>query len=717
MAKRPALAKLAEAEGILPSYVDNRRVTQLTKDETSVALLAAMGIDASDEATARRSISERQARTEGCLIDPVMVRRVNSAECRRIAISIPATLANRALEYIVELQLESGATLRNEGRIRARPDRNTVTLPIPETPNVGYHRLQIGLSSDAVEVKGSSSFIVSPDACLRFEDLCRERKFGIWTHLYTVRGRKDWGVGDLSDLEELVLWAEECGAAFVGINPLHSLNNSDGDISPYSPVSRLFHNPLYIDVSAIPDLEDDPKARALIQSRGFKDSLLRLQERTHVDYAGVMELKNRVFESLHRTFVRNHGAGGTRRGLDYANYLEGKGDALNDFATFVVLARHLREEGHFNPQSWPLPYREARSDEVDAFRNKWWEEIDRERYLQFEFDRQLRKAAQSASHLPIGLYGDLAIGTAGTGADPWAFPGLFLDGVTLGSPPDAYSTEGQDWGFPPMDPRMLWDSAYRYWILLLRNALEHAGALRIDHVMGLFRQYWVPRGRPATDGAYVRFPANDLLGILALESHRNSAMIVGEDLGTVPRGLPSRLARWGILSSSVLYFQRDRRGGFKPSRDYSRRALVTANTHDHPPLAGYWIERDLELRRQAGELARPAELDAARLDREVERRALIRRLRAERCLPAENHSVTPDRLCAAVYRFLSRTPAPLVGVWLDDLAGETEPLNLPGIGLDRYGSWSRRAGTKLERLRDDPTPAKTLASLADRSRR
>ncbi len=714
MAKRPALTRLAEAEGILPSYVDNCRVTRTTKDETSVALLAAMGIDASDEAAARQALDERQARSEEHLMDPVLVRRVNAAECRRIAVSVPATLVNRTLEYRIELRREDGATIHEEGRARKRPDRNTVTLPIPKS-DIGYHQLQIALSCDGVQREDSSPFIVCPDSCLKFEAVCRGRRFGIWTHLYTVRGRKDWGVGDLSDLDELVRWAEECGAAFVGVNPLHTLNNRDGDISPYSPVSRLFHNPLYIDVAAIPDLEDDPEARALIRSRDYMDALLRLQERTHVDYAGVMELKNRAFESLHKTFVGKHLSSGSRRGRDYAEFLERKGDALDDFATFVVLARHLRREGHPNPQSWPLPYRDPRSDAVDTFRRDRWVEIDRERYLQFEFDRQLRGVAGTASRLPIGLYGDLAIGTAGSGSDPWAFPGSFLDGVTLGSPPDAYSTGGQDWGFPPLDPRQLKGSGYRYWILLLHNALEHVGALRIDHVMGLFRQYWVPKGRPATEGAYVRFPASDMLGILALESHRNRAIIVGEDLGTVPRGLPSRLARWGILSSSVLYFQRDRRGGFRPSKDYSRRALVTANTHDHPPLAGYWRGRDLDLRHQAGELTGPAELDAAREDREMERRALTRRLKAEGCLPSDDLDLTPDRLCTAVYRFLSRSPAPLVGVWLDDLAGETDPLNLPGIGLDRYTSWSRRAGITLERLREDSASANTFEQLADRS--
>jgi 4-alpha-glucanotransferase len=237
------------------------------------------------------------------------------------------------------------------------------------------------------------------------------------------------------------------------------------------------------------------------------------------------------------------------------------------------------------------------------------------------------------------------------------------------------------------------------------------GALRIDHVMGVLRQYWVPAGRLPTEGAYVRYPAEDLFGILALESRRHGALIVGEDLGTVPRVVPGLLKRWGILSSRVLYFEKDRRGNYRPSRRYSRRALVTANTHDHPPLAGFWSERDLELRRRAGSIGGDAEASAAKEERERERRALARRLRREGCLrDPELASPYPD-LAAGVHSMLSRTPAPLVGVWLDDLAGENDPVNLPGIGLEQYPSWSRRLTADLEDLRRDPRVRAALGGL------
>jgi 4-alpha-glucanotransferase len=350
---------------------------------------------------------------------------------------------------------------------------------------------------------------------------------------------------------------------------------------------------------------------------------------------------------------------------------------------------------------------------VKEFSQQHADAIDRQRYLQFELDRQIHAVA-SADELAIGLYGDLAIGTAPSGSDPWMFPDLFVGGASVGAPPDDYSLDGQDWGLPPVDPVRLKAEAYRYWIVLLRNALEHMGALRIDHVMGLFRQYWIPAGRPATEGAYVRFPSQDLLGILALESRRHGSLIIGEDLGTVPRGLPAVLKRWGILSSRVLYFEKDKRGRYRPARRYSSRALVTANTHDHPPLAGFWQGRDLELRDQVGSLGKGRSLADAMEERQHERHALVARLASEGCLDAQIPRSSYPQLCKSVYAMLAHTPAPLVGVWLDDLAGETDPVNLPGVDLGRYPGWSRRVTSTVEQLRRDANATEALGGLAGR---
>jgi 4-alpha-glucanotransferase len=714
VAQRPVLHALADRYGILPSYLDIDGVRRWTSDETRVAILAAMGIEASSETAAASEIEAIESRSSRRSIPPVIVQRWSRSRAGRLRCRPPDSLHGTSLDYRLELLLESGESHVAEGTTRLPRNREYAGLSLPVQPGPGYHRLQLRIASGQDSLDDDSSLIVCPDSCLTAgEILDDQRRFGIWTHLYSVRGARDWGIGDMGVLRSLVGWAEDIGATFVGLNPLHALHNRDTAISPYSPVSRLYRNVIYIDVEQVPELSESAEAQSLIASPDFRRKLAELRQRRLVDYDGVMALKRPVLQALHRTFVDSHVQRNTERARAYNEFLESRGQSLTNFATFVALSEHLRSQHGADWRCWPEAYRSPDSAEVERFRQRHAESIDRQRYLQFELDRQIRELAHT-SGLAIGLYGDLAIGTAPSGSDPWMFPGLFLNGASVGAPPDDYSLNGQDWGLPPIDPIRLRTEAYRYWILLLRNALQHMGALRIDHVMGLFRQYWIPAGRPATEGAYVRFPSNDLLGILALESRRHGSLIIGEDLGTVPRGLPALLHRWGILSSRVLYFEKDGRGRYRSPRRYSRRALVTANTHDHPPLAGFWEGRDLQLRDRAGSLGEGRTLSDAMGERQDERRALIARLEREGCLHTPISSSSYPQLCKGVYEMLTHTPAPLVGVWLDDLAGETDPVNLPGVELDRYPGWSRRLRRTIEELRKEASVTEALAGLTER---
>jgi 4-alpha-glucanotransferase len=449
-----------------------------------------------------------------------------------------------------------------------------------------------------------------------------------------------------------------------------------------------------------------------------------------------MALKRPVLEMLHRTFARRHRDTGDARGEAYARYLERQGKSLATFATFMALDEHFSERTGSRVcwREWPAPYRDPASPDVRHFRDAHAEEVDFHCWLQFELDRQLEAAARAGvdAGLAIGLYQDLAIGTAGDGSDTWAFPELFVMRASIGAPPDPLAPQGQNWALPPLDPRALRESGYRYWRFLLRAALAHAGALRIDHVMGLFRQFWIPDGMSGSQGAYVRFPAHDLLGILALESARHRALVVGEDLGTVPPEVPRAMEQWGILSSRVLYFERDHMGEFRSAASYPPLSLTTANTHDLPPIEGFWCGRDIALRREVGVITSDDAAHAALAGRAREREALLRRLEAEHVRPAGDERSERDithrdaegalagsdardaKLRGAVHEFLCRTPAALVGISLDDLVGETEPVNLPGVTLDEYPSWQRRLRTLFEALRDDPRVTAALrCSRAD----
>lgn len=700
---RSARARLAEQAGILPAYVGHAGERR-TSEQTRIALLEAMGLPAASESEARDSLARLAAEARGRLLPATVVVRLDG-EPRRQRVTLPREL-RAAGSWTLELRDETGATRAITGRRRSGED--AIEVPLAGLAP-GYHRLALTIEAPRRSVTAEQLLVAAPATAFSPEEQRVAGGFGLTANLYSVRGRRSWGIGDLSDLASLVRWAGELGAAFVGLNPLHALRIEAGGISPYSPDSRLHSSPIYLDVAAVPELGSAPAIRRTLESHRLRERLARLRAGARVDYAAVWAVKHPILRRLHRVFARQVRESDTGRGRAYRAFVESRGRALEDHATFRALALQLGGDW----RRWPRGFATPRSATVARYRAENAEEVDFHRFLQFELDRQLAGASRAAA-LPTGLYQDLAIGSSPAGSDAWAFPGTFLRDVHLGAPPDPFQAEGQDWSLPPLDPLALARDGYRYWILLLRAAFRHAGALRIDHILGLARQFWVPAGRSPTEGAYVRFPFDDLAGILALESRRARALVIGEDLGTVPPGFRERLARWGILGSSVLLFERDRRGGFKRPQAYPDRVLASANTHDLAPIRSFWEESDLALRRRVGAIASDAELAAARRERARDRAALRRLLEAERALPRRHGEAGDGRLRGAVHDVLARTPAALVAISLDDLSGEREPVNLPGIPEARFPSWTRRMSMSLGRLRTDPDAARALAPVRRR---
>ncbi|MFL5576038.1 MAG: 4-alpha-glucanotransferase, partial [Gemmatimonadaceae bacterium] len=490
---RAPLRALADHVGILSEYVDQTgKERRRTTDATRVALLAAMGIDAGDAAAARRALEELTEREASRVVPPVRVVARRGRDAAEVALALPAALGASA-EWALELREEGGATHRAEGRARRPREGGALRLRLPVHPPLGYHELRVALRGRGEERATEQTLVVVPPACPSPARLLRgERVAGLTANLYAVRSARNWGVGDLTDLGELLAYAHGAGAAFVGVNPLHALRNRGGDISPYSPVSRLFRNVLYLDVERVPELAHAPEARERIASAGFRRELARLRESRQVDYESVMAIKLPLLETLHSRFR------GAPRREEYDRYLAAQGRALEDFATFCALEEHFtsRAPRAASWRAWPAPYRDPASPAVDAFRREHAERVDFHRWLQFALDRQLAAASARgrALGLPVGVYQDLAIGSAGDGSDCWAYQSLFVTGASIGAPPDPYAALGQNWGLPPVDPRRLAERRYDYWIALVRSALRHAGALRIDHVMGLFRQFWIPEG-------------------------------------------------------------------------------------------------------------------------------------------------------------------------------------------------------------------------------
>jgi 4-alpha-glucanotransferase len=707
-----ALHRLADRVGIISEYLDQTgKDTRACSDETRVLLLSAMGIDASSDEAAERALEELEARAANALLSPVRVIQKQGSRPLEATFVIPPGLTGH-VEWAAELRAEDGRRWRRYGETRGAAGRGAKRLAIllPRSLELGYHTLRVAIRSAERQAEASQSLIVVPSATPKVEEVLGDRSiYGIITNLYTLRSGRNWGAGDLTDLRDLVQWSASEGAGFVGVNPLHALLNRGVDVSPYSPVSRLFRNTLYIDVEAVPEFAESREARRLTTAPEFRAALARSRATERIDYGGVMDLKMPVLRALFRTFRERAADAPTRA---FARYLESQGQALADFATWSAIAASLAAQvgpdEAYDWHHWPESYRDPRSPAVARFRQEQAEEIAFHSWLQWELDSQLESAAKLASEvgMPIGLYQDLAIGTSPTGSDSWAFPNLFLQGVSIGAPPDPYAAEGQNWGLPPLDPRRLKEDRYGYWIALVRSALRHAGALRLDHVMGLFRQFWIPEGRTGKEGAYVRFPSDDLLGILALESVRHRALVVGEDLGTVPPEVPPALKKWGILTSKVLYFEREGKHDFRPASSYDSRALATANTHDMPTIAGFRAGRDIDLKVEVGMMAAD-EADEARRARQREMEALIRRLTSAGVL-ASGGEPEDAELRGAVHEFLCRTPSALVGLMLDDVVGEREPVNIPGVAGDKFPSWTRRMRLGIEDLASDPGVAKAM---------
>ncbi len=535
---------------------------------------------------------------------------------------------------------------------------------------------------------------------------------GIWCNLYSIHSATNWGVGDFGDLRRLIAWAAEIGMAFVAINPLHALRNRGSDVSPYRPVSRLYRNEIYLETEAIPEFSHCEPAQQWMGSVEFRRRLELTREGSNVGYDAVSTWKREILKTLHQTFQQVHVGPKTKRGQEYAEYLKREGEALLGFATFMAIEEQYSTRGGdaIGWWHWPGGLSDSRSTEVQEFRGKHADEVDFHCYVQFELDRQLASLAQMAEDvgIEIGLFGDLAIGTSPDGSDPWAFPELFLQGISIGAPPDDLGPHGQNWGLPPMHPRVLVESDFAYWRKLLQNNLAHMGALRIDHVMGLLRQFWIPDGFDGSKGAYVRFPAERLFPILAEESQRSRTVIVGEDLGTVPEGFRDMLQRFGVLSTRVVQFERDWDGSFKAAAAYPHDAYVVVETHDMAPLAGYAEGRDLVIRRQLGLIENDAELEKSLHGRQRNWEALTSRLIQDRV----GDGVSKDdvgSVCSATIRFLAKTPSSMIGISLDDLAGEREPVNIPGVGQDRHPSWSRRMTMTLEEIISSPTIRNALA--------
>jgi 4-alpha-glucanotransferase len=706
------LNALAAAFGIEPSFTDARGDVQTTSDVAKRALLAAFGAPANDEAAAQRALDQLHREDWLRPLPPAVVTTAQSDIT--IAIVLPADTGDVRWRIVLEDASERlgnvpFASLRRleASSIDAHPMERRELVLTASLPH-GYHQLRIE-GADA-----EMALIVAPARCVLPDALVEKKAWGLAVQLYLLRSRRNWGIGDYSDLRGLVELTAAHGADVVGLNPLHALFLDEPEhVSPYSPASRLLLNVLNIDVTAIPEFAACKEAQALFASAGFQVELEASRAANFVRYAAVADSKlpvlRLVFASVDESSVRY---------AAFEQFMRLGGVPLQRATLFQALRSHFSsgDPDRSDWRAWPPEYRDSDSDDVARFGRENRDELRFLAWLQWICDEQLAAAAAAAraTHMRIGLYRDLAVGADPNGAEIWANAEAVVQTASIGAPPDIYNPPGQNWGLPPFHPRALRAEGYRSFIDLVRANMRHAGAIRIDHVMALQHLYLIPHGHEPGDGAYVGYPLDDLVGILALESSRHNCLVIGEDLGTVPAGFRERMDAANILSYRVLFFETDPvDGSFVAPERYPERAVAVVGSHDLPTLRAWMDGTDIDLRARLG-LLREAEATDQREARGRARAALLAALRKCHLLTLSDET-NYGAVLVSVHAFLARSNAVLAIAQIDDVSGESDPVNVPTTN-EQYPNWRRRISATVEELAVDGRLDSIAATFAKAGR-
>ncbi len=647
------LRRRAEEAGIAPSWHDVFGTSHEVSPDTLRAVLAAIG-----EATAPA-------------LPPLLTGVVGE----------PIPLTQPPGDF--ELLLEDGT------RLAGRSEAHATGAVLPPVPAIGYHTLRLAA--------GETRLAVAPPRCFGLAEAGALGSWGLAVQLYALRRAGDGGIGDFRALAEFVRAAGAQGAAAVAISPVHAQFAADvGHFSPYAPSSRVAMNALHADPGAPTTPEEVAEAA-------------RLEALTLIDWPAASTLR---LDMLRRCFGAD-----AKNQKKFNAFRRSAGAALELHARFEALhARHFgADQRHWHWRDWPAAYRDPQSPEIAAFARDNASEIAFHAWLQWRAESGMAEAqaAARAAGMPIGLIADLAVGTDSGGSHAWSRQDQMLIGASIGAPPDLLSREGQNWGLVAFSPGGLVRHGFGAFLEMLRAALRHAGGVRIDHVMGLSRLWVVPDGAPASAGAYLRFPLTDLLRLVALESWRHRAIVLGEDLGTVPEGFRERLQEAGLLGMRVLMFERAGER-FLPPREWPRAAAAMSSTHDLPTIAGWWAGRDIDWR---AELGLPApDVAWARGERAAERDRLWQALcESGAASGAPPEPAAGDAIADAALAHLGRAGCELALIPVEDALGLPEQPNLPGT-TDQHPNWRRRLPGPAATLLDAPPVRGRLAALAQARR-
>ncbi|OAN48889.1 4-alpha-glucanotransferase [Magnetospirillum moscoviense] len=721
MSETEMLDRLARFAGIEDGWWDFYGQWRVVPASTKRAFLAAMGLDAADESQAAATLAQLEDRPWRRWLEPVALFTAGQAD-PFVTLTVPADLDKVTAGWTLTEEMGVGhsafVTIDTQEWIDERwVDGELVKrwkLRLPELPPPGYHRLSVEIGTETAEM----AVIVAPaKGHVPPEVAGGARAWGLATQIYALRTGSDWGVGHYGALAELGQMAGRLGAKTIGVNPLHALfPNCAERYSPYAPSSRRFLNVTYLDIEAIPEFRHCREAKRTFASPGFQATLARVKGYPLVDYAEVARVQRPVLEALYAWFCSEHLAENDERAQAFRAFQQTGGAALAQFATFEALHERFLKDGNGWWRHWPEEFRHPANPAVARFAADNSERVQFYAWLQFEADRQLGAAHQAArdAGATIGLYRDLGVGIAGDGADSWGDQDLLALGLSVGAPPDPLALKGQDWGLLPFNPIALREAAYRPFAEILAANMRHAGALRLDHAMLLQRLYWVPPGVDADQGAYVRYPVDDLFRLVALESARNRCLVIGEDLGTVPDGFRERMDAASLFAYRVMVFEKTD-GRFKRPDEFSPQALAIFATHDLPSILGWWNEADIKARARLNLYPRDGMAAEEQDARAADRRLMVEALAGQGLLPPDFPTSGPldaaqgQALTAAGHHYLARSSAALMMVQIEDVLAEDSQMNLPGT-VDQHPNWRRRFALDVAGL-DGDARMKALGNL------
>lgn len=706
------LARLADAAGIEAGYWDGLGTRRDLGEATARALLVALGHDTTHADQALAALLA--ARWRDCLAPTVCVQAGSTFDipCNLALDTVPDRLAWR-------IDREDGSVHVGEGALERDTDagehpvagvahgRFRLRVVLPQSLPAGYHGLHLPARAARCALLARPARAFLPAALEQ-----GARRWGLAVQVYALRSRRNWGMGDFTDLATLVRLCAAAGADLVGVNPLHARHLArPEEASPYAPSSRLALDPLYLDVERAAGYAESEEARALVATADFQVRLAAARATELVDHAAVAALKLPVLAAAHRTLRSHAGLAASRAAL--AVFVAAAAPALHAHALFeaIRLWRRERDGAVDGWRHWGDAWQGPGAPATRAFAAAHPERVEFQYYLQWQAEQQLAAVAALGREggMATGLYRDLAVGASDDGAECWAADGLVAPGTSVGAPPDLLNREGQDWGLPPWNPGVLATRGYAPFAALLAANMRHAGALRIDHVMALTRLFWIPHGLKGDAGGYLRYDLEAMAAVVLIESQRARCLVIGEDLGSVPDGFREALAVRGFLSYRVLLFERhwSGDGSFKRPWEYPAQALATAVTHDMATIADYWDGGDIPRRAALGLFPEEA-LAAAEAERRAHEREGLRALAAACGVPLTGEQ--PADIIGALHDVVARTSAMLAVVQLDDVAAEREPINIPGTWRE-YPNWRRKLSLALEDLADDARWCELVARM------